>query len=87
MASSILPKDELKSLRRTFGSVPFLLYTIGFVELCERFAYYGTTVVFVNFISKPLPEGSTTGAGGTDKQAGALGYGQQAATGLTLFNR
>jgi POT family proton-dependent oligopeptide transporter len=37
--------EELKTLRRTHGHVPWLLYTIAFVELCERFAYYGTTVV------------------------------------------
>lgn len=37
--------DELKTLRRTHGHVPWLLYTIAFVELCERFAYYGTTIV------------------------------------------
>ncbi|EXJ58817.1 hypothetical protein A1O7_06247 [Cladophialophora yegresii CBS 114405] len=30
---------ELKTLRRTHGHVPWLLYTIAFVELCERFAY------------------------------------------------
>lgn len=38
-------KEELQTLRRTHGHVPFLLYTIAFVELCERFAYYGTTQV------------------------------------------
>jgi proton-dependent oligopeptide transporter, POT family len=40
-----------------------------------------------NFISEPLPDGSTTGAGGADGQSGALGLGQRAATGLTLFNQ
>ncbi|KIX01501.1 uncharacterized protein Z518_09227 [Rhinocladiella mackenziei CBS 650.93] len=81
------PSDEdLKTLRRTQGHVPWLLYTIAFVEMCERFAYYGTTIVFNNYINWPLPEGSTTGSAGTDGQAGALGYGSQAATGLTLFN-
>lgn len=38
-------KEELQTLRRTHGHVPFVLYTIAFVELCERFAYYGTTQV------------------------------------------
>lgn len=37
--------EELKTLRRTQGHVPWIIYTIGFVELCERFAYYGTTIV------------------------------------------
>jgi hypothetical protein len=37
--------EDLKTLRRTHGHVPILLYTIAFVELCERFAYYGTIIV------------------------------------------
>ena len=37
--------EDLKTLKRRHGHVPWLLYTIAFVELCERFAYYGTTVV------------------------------------------
>ncbi|OTB02025.1 hypothetical protein M426DRAFT_322985 [Hypoxylon sp. CI-4A] len=79
-------KEELDTLRRVKGPINWIIYTIAFIELCERFAYYGTTAVFVNFISQPLPAGSTTGAGGTDLQAGALGQGQQASTGLVLFN-
>ncbi|KAK2001040.1 POT family protein [Colletotrichum falcatum] len=78
--------EELLTLRRTHGKVDWLIYSIGFVEMCERFAYYGTTAVFVNFIAYPLPPGSTTGAGGTHEQAGALGLGQRASTALTLFN-
>lgn len=38
-------KEELQTLRRTHGHVPMILYSIAFVELCERFAYYGTTQV------------------------------------------
>lgn len=38
----------------------------------------------VNFIQRPLPEGSTTGAGYDHSNPGALGMGQQASTGLTL---
>ncbi|KAI2616821.1 PTR2-domain-containing protein [Hypoxylon sp. NC1633] len=79
-------KEELDTLRRVKGPIDWIIYTIAFIELCERFAYYGTTAVFVNFIAQPLPEGSTTGAGGTDLQAGALAQGQQASTGLVLFN-
>ena len=37
--------EEVNTLRRVAGSVPFSAYTVAFVELCERFAYYGTTVV------------------------------------------
>ncbi|KAL8702725.1 MAG: hypothetical protein Q9201_004101 [Fulgogasparrea decipioides] len=78
--------DEVETLRRVCGTVPWSSYTIGFVELCERFSYYGTTQVFVNFIQHPLPDGSTTGESGTDGQSGALGLGQRASTGLTTFN-
>ncbi|KAI8308204.1 putative peptide transporter ptr2 [Colletotrichum sp. SAR11_240] len=78
--------EEQTTLRRVHGKVSWLIYTIGFVEMCERFAYYGTTAVFVNFIAYPLPPNSTTGAGGTHEQAGALGLGQRASTALTLFN-
>ncbi|KAK8017397.1 POT family proton-dependent oligopeptide transporter [Apiospora rasikravindrae] len=79
-------KEELGTLRRVKGKIHWIIYTVAFCELCERFAYYGTTQVFVNFISEPLPPGSDAGAGGTYGQSGALGMGQQASTGLTLFN-
>lgn len=58
---------------------------IAFVELAERFSYYGSTVVFTNFIQQPLPAGSRTGSN-PDGQPGALGMGQRASTGLTTFN-
>ena len=79
-------REELVTLRRVRGQIGWLIYTIAFCELCERFAWYGTTQVFVNFIAEPLPPGSATGAGGTHEQAGAYGMGQQASTGITLFN-
>ena len=37
--------EEVEKLRRVCGPVPWSAYTIAFVELCERFSYYGTTVV------------------------------------------
>ncbi|KAM0335505.1 hypothetical protein ACHAQA_000553 [Verticillium albo-atrum] len=83
----VYPTDEeVDTLRHVHGKVDWLIYSIGVVEMVERFAYYGTTAVFVNFISYPLPEGSTTGASGTHGQAGALGLGQQVSTAVTLFN-
>lgn len=36
---------EMRTLRRVSGRVPWTAYTIAFVELCERFTYYGTTAV------------------------------------------
>ncbi|KAA8644902.1 hypothetical protein EYZ11_007492 [Aspergillus tanneri] len=79
-------EEEFATLRRVSGPIPWTAYTVAFVELCERFSYYGTTAVFVNFIQRPMPPGSTTGAGYDDNVPGALGMGQQASTGLTLFN-
>src|SRR3954452_22286897 len=55
-------EDEFHTLRRISDKIPWRVYTIAFVELCERFSYYGTTVVFTNFIQQPLPPGSKTGA-------------------------
>ena len=37
--------EEVDKLRRVCGPIPWSAYTIGFVELCERFSYYGTTIV------------------------------------------
>ncbi|KAL3419872.1 POT family protein [Phlyctema vagabunda] len=78
-------EQELATLRRVSGKIPWTAYTVAFIELCERFSYYGTTAVFVNFIQQPMPEGSNTGAG-HDGQSGALDMGQRASTGLTTFN-
>ena len=78
--------------------IPWQAMTVTFVEFCERFSYYGTTAVFVNFIQQPRPYGSRTGAivendscylqPGWDKaactQPGGLGQDQRAATGLTV---
>ncbi|KAG8899287.1 hypothetical protein FRB99_006823 [Tulasnella sp. 403] len=82
-------EDELhgpNKLRRVSDSIPWPAYLIALVELAERFSYYGTTAVFTNFIQRPLPPGSRTGAGGKDVTSGALGLGTQASTGLTTFN-
>lgn len=38
-------EEELKTLRRVSGQIPWTAYTVAFVELCERFSYYGTTAV------------------------------------------
>ncbi|CAG8978166.1 hypothetical protein HYALB_00011481 [Hymenoscyphus albidus] len=80
-------EEEFHTLRRVADKIPFAIYTVAFIELCERFSYYGTTVVFTNFIQQPLPDGSNTGAGFTDGQSGALDKGQRASTGITTFNQ
>jgi len=38
-------EDELQTLRRVSDSIPWRVYTLAFVELVERFSYYGSTVV------------------------------------------
>lgn len=40
--------DELNgpdALRRISAPIPWSVYTVAFVELCERFSYYGTQVL------------------------------------------
>lgn len=40
------PSDEdLRTLRRVSGHLHWTIFTVAFVELCERFSYYGTTAV------------------------------------------
>lgn len=69
----------------TLTSTP--LQHSAFIELAERFSYYGSTVVFTNFIQQPLPPYSKAGESRPGDTSGALGMGQQAATGLVLFNQ
>ncbi|OBZ77984.1 putative peptide transporter ptr2 [Grifola frondosa] len=79
--------EERETLRRVSDALPWTAYLIAFVELAERFSYYGSTVVFTNFIQQPLPPGSRTGSSPSKSgQAGALGLGQRASTGLNTFN-
>lgn len=81
-------EEELRTLRRVSGKIKWSMWTIAFVELCERFSYYGSAVLYTNFVNKPLPTGSTTGAPlTTDDVPGALGMGQKAAQGISLFNQ
>jgi len=82
----VFPTEEEKAtLRRVPDAIPWNAYLIALVELAERFSYYGSTVVFQNFIQRPLPPGSRTGAAGLNGQAGALGMGQRTATAITTF--
>ncbi|KAF9496293.1 peptide transporter PTR2A [Pleurotus eryngii] len=78
-------EEERLSLRRVADTIPWSAYMIALVELAERFSFYGSTVVFTNYIQQPLPDGSHTGAGGPIGQSGALGLGQRTSTGLSTF--
>ncbi|CAG9940142.1 unnamed protein product [Clonostachys rosea f. rosea IK726] len=81
-------EEDLRTLRRVSGPIKWSMWTIAFVELCERFSYYGSSVLYTNFIKNPLPDGSTTGSPIIlDGKPGALGMGARAAQALTLFNQ
>jgi dipeptide/tripeptide permease len=70
--------EELKTLRRTPGSIPLVTYLICIVEFSERASYYGVSPLINNFVNRPLPTGGN-GYGapptGTQQTAGALGLG------------
>jgi POT family proton-dependent oligopeptide transporter len=38
-------EEDLRTLRRVAGHLHWTIFTVAFVELCERFSYYGTTAV------------------------------------------
>lgn len=38
-------EEELRTLRRVAGSISWITFSVAFVELCERFSYYGTAAV------------------------------------------
>ncbi|KAF8523257.1 PTR2-domain-containing protein [Hysterangium stoloniferum] len=77
-------EEEIATLRRVADKMPIGAFAIVIVELCERFAYYGLSGPFQNYLQNPLPPGSTSGAplDGDNGTAGALNMGQTAATGL-----
>ncbi|CUM64923.1 uncharacterized protein PRCAT00002541001 [Priceomyces carsonii] len=81
-------KQEALTLRRILGRANYACYLICLVELAERASYYSVTGILTNFIQRPLPEGSTTGAPKLDsasESAGALNMGLAAANALTLL--
>ncbi|EKG19705.1 Oligopeptide transporter [Macrophomina phaseolina MS6] len=68
--------DEKHALRHVGEKLPVSAFLVAFVELCERFTYYGISGLFQNYVQRPL-DGS--------EGRGALGMGHQGATGLTTF--
>ncbi|ETN40318.1 uncharacterized protein HMPREF1541_04594 [Cyphellophora europaea CBS 101466] len=80
--------EEIRTLPRVADHIPWRIYTVAFVELCERFSYYGTQILFQNFVQRNLltPTGAAPNPGGeTGNNPGALGQGQRTATGLGTF--
>jgi POT family proton-dependent oligopeptide transporter len=47
-------EQEWTTLRRVYGKVNWMIYVIGIVEMCERFAYYGTTAVCECTVRPPV---------------------------------
>ncbi|KAF2129661.1 PTR2-domain-containing protein [Dothidotthia symphoricarpi CBS 119687] len=83
--------EELITLRRVSGKIPWTAYTIAIVELCERFGYYGSQVLYTNFVQQSLPviDGVVSRTGKdprTEGQPGGLGLGQRASFGIGTFN-
>lgn len=69
-------EHEKSTLRHVGESLPFAVFLVAIIELCERFTYYGCQGIFQNYVQRPL-DGS--------QGPGALGLGHQGATGLTTF--
>ncbi|RXK39848.1 hypothetical protein M231_02905 [Tremella mesenterica] len=87
-SEQIPTEEEMMSLRKVPGGMPFVCILMCLVELAERASYYGSTSPFNNFINNPLPVGGN-GAGavakgslGKQESTGALGLGSKAASGL-----
>jgi len=75
---------DLQTLTRVPAKINWTAYTVAFVELAERFSFYGTTVVYTNYIKNPLLRPTGKAPVGEDPDqvaivAGALGMGAQTA--------
>ena len=81
-------EEELRTLRRVSGKINWAAYSVAVCELGERFSYYGSSILYTNFVVHALPDGSNTGAGyGRGGQSGALGLGSRAGQGISLTNQ
>lgn len=47
-------EEDLVTLRKVPDRIPWASYTVAFVELCERFSYYGSTVICMSLLSSIL---------------------------------
>jgi len=69
--------EERLTLRHVADKLPKAAYLVAVVELCERFAYYGLSGPFQNYMQNPYHDPSGV--------PGAIGLGQKGATGLSNF--
>ncbi|CAN8096793.1 unnamed protein product [Discula destructiva] len=79
-------EEEMHTLRRVSGKIAWAAFTVAICELAERFSYYGSSILYTNFVVQSLPPGSNTGAGFSG-QSGALGLGSKAGQGISLTNQ
>ncbi|ODV81506.1 PTR2-domain-containing protein [Suhomyces tanzawaensis NRRL Y-17324] len=67
--------EEMKTLRHVSGKIPLRCWLVAIVELAERFAYYGLSAPFQNYMQNS-PE---------DSPKGVLNLKNQGATALSYF--
>ncbi|CAF0999994.1 unnamed protein product [Adineta steineri] len=70
--------EESETLEHISDRIPLSAWLIVVCELCERFAFYGLSGPFQNYIQFPEAKGNNT-------QPGALDRGQQTATAITTY--
>ncbi|KAI9793648.1 MAG: peptide transporter ptr2 [Peltula sp. TS41687] len=68
--------EEVRTLLRVADKLPWSAWLVAVIELCERFAYYGLTGPFQNYMQNPADD---------PKLPGAIGLRQSKATGLSNF--
>ncbi|OCK83738.1 di/tri peptide transporter 2 [Lepidopterella palustris CBS 459.81] len=70
-------EEEKHTLRRVSDKLPWSAFLVAIVELCERFAYYGLSGPFQNYMSNSWHD--------SNGLPGAIGLAQHGATGLSNF--
>lgn len=81
-------EEEALTLRRVLDHLRPAIYSLFIAEFAERASYYSCQGILTNFIQRPLPPGSRTGApisNSSSENAGALNQGLQTANALTLL--
>ncbi|KAI8870237.1 PTR2-domain-containing protein [Ramicandelaber brevisporus] len=71
-------EEQLENFRHIADIVPKAAFFIVFTELCERFAYYGVSALFQNYVELQYNSVKGNNQGGLDR-------GPQVATALTTF--
>lgn len=48
-------EEDLQTLRRVSGKIKWTAFSVAICELAERFSYYGSSVLYTNFVVQQLP--------------------------------